>query len=464
MPDFSDSRRPWWKPRFPIKVLIVAVTLLLLYVAIRFPIASLVAGIGVGHCCAALTAYRLLGMRLATAVALTIAVSITFFAMVPGQEVQKVSELGQPNPFYNHGWPLTYLSRHAFAGRSEVNTCWSLTRKVESLSIPSLAVDAVACIALAIAFTCGIEIWQRRRRTGWRLSLAEVMAILTGIALVCIVIGYEKRAYDTEQLAIKELAALKTDPYCRYHRRGPTFLRELIGNWPLSYLDRVAYSEAVNEHPHFADQFSQILSLRPASLTSEDIAAISRLHHLQSLHLFGVWKVEESRLFPGEGCLCELPPMPGLKIFDSTEDLSPRELDWLSSCTSLTNLELADGESNADLLRLRPLKKLQSASFECSEPFSAETLQSIAQWTELRELHLEGKVGAAALAHLRTLPRLQVLGLHGYNCPIGDLEVSELQKFVQLKELRISKNVLADSSLEQLRKALPAAQVTRPLE
>jgi hypothetical protein len=465
-----EQSRPWWQPAFPLKIAIATVIFLMLYLLLWHP--WLLAGLGVSVAIVlailliAIAVHKWCRLRYATIGFAVVMAGIVLLANLPGQNVLKLKlqEDAYLYPYFEHGWPVAYLSRKLPYSRESPESCWQLTGGVESFSAGPLCLDLLmgACgVALA---TLGFDYWQRNRRTGWRLSLAEAFGLMTAIAGVCIWIGYEKRAFDAEQLAIQEIQAL-TEGHAqfKYHRRGPTFLHELMGDNTFRFLDRVAASESINDHPIFAGRFPYLTTLQRPSLGPEEIASISKLRRLKALDLFGTHEIKESAQHPGQSCLTDLPPMPSLQYFAATVELSEGELDWLAKCSSLAHIDLYRSENNADLARLKGLTNLQSATLPCSEPFAEETLEFISQWKNLRSLFLEGRVTGEGLAHLKHLKKLRVLGLSGYNCGISDLEISELEQMTQLEELRVSKDVLPDSSIQYLQKALPQTRFSRPL-
>jgi hypothetical protein len=247
--------------------------------------------------------------------------------------------------------------------------------------------------------------------------------------VACIWIGYEKRAFDAEEQALHEVeTSVGGTGMCTYHRRGPTFFREIAGDDLFRVFDRVAHSELVDVHPKYARHFRYLSQVQP---------------------------IEE---------IADLPPMPSLQFFASTRGLTDGELDWLASCPSLRHIELDYWMSNADLAKLKGLTQLRTASFHCREAFADETLEFISHWDNLRKLHLSGKVSSQGLAHLKRLKQLKVLGLSGYNCDIGDLEITELEKLSQLEELSVPRRELGDTGLQYLRKALPHTRVIEPVE
>jgi hypothetical protein len=469
MPLHPHQSRPWWQPAYPLKIAIATVVFLLIYLLVWHP--WLLAGLGVSAAIvlvfvlAAIAVHKWCRLRYATVGFAVAMLCIVLLANLPGQNVLRLKPFDDVdlNPYYEHGWPVAYLRREVPFSREPPKSCWQLATDVESFSAGPLCLDLLigACgIGLA---TFAFDYWQRHRRTGWRLSLAEGFALMTAIAGVCIWFGYEKRAFDAEQLAIQEIQALtKEHVRFQYHRRGPTFLRELMGDTLFRYLDRVAESWSINEHPVFAGRFPYLTSLQPQLLGPEEIASISKLRQLRALDLFGTHEIEKSRQHPGQSCLTDLPPMPSLQYFATTAELSGGDLDWLAKYSSLTNIALYRSESNADLARLQGLRNLQSASLNCSEPFSEETLEFISHWKDLQVLYLDGRVTADGLAHLKRLKKLRFLGLSGYNCGISELEISKLEQMSKLEELRISKDVLADSSIQYLQKALPKTRFSRP--
>lgn len=470
MYSLPEPSRPWWQPAFSLKVVIAAVSFLLYYLLIWHT--WLLVGLGISAAMgmavvlAAFAVHKWSRLSYATTGFAIVMACMVLLANLPGQNVLRLkpSEDSYLYPFFEHGWPVVYLSRNLPNSRGEPISCWYLTRDVESFSAGSLCLDLLmgACGVVLTVFV--FDRWQRHRRTGWRLSLAEVFVLMTAIAGVFIWFGYEKRAFDTEQLAIQEIQGI-AEGHARfdYHQRGPTFLRELVGDTPFHFLDRVAASEEINDHSDYAGRFPYLTILQRPSLGPEEITSISKLRRLRALDLFGSFKISGSVQHPGQGCLADLPPLPSLQYFAATVELSEGELDWLAKCSSLAHIGLYRSESNADLARLKGLTNLQTAELVCNEPFAGETLEFISHWENLRVLYLNGRVTAEGLAHLNRLKKLRVLGLSGYNCGISDLEISELEQMTQLEEIRISNDVLGDSGVQYLQKAIPKTRFSRPM-
>src|SRR5262249_55590252 len=86
-------------------------------------------------------------------------------------------------------------------------------------------------------------------------------------------------------------------------------------------------------------------------------------------------------------------------------------------------------------------------------------LAHLAGLTELRALYLEStRVGDAGVAHLRKLTRLERLALSGTR--VSDACLTHLTSLAALKAVDLSYTAVTPAGVDQLRRALPGAEVT----
>jgi Leucine-rich repeat (LRR) protein len=138
------------------------------------------------------------------------------------------------------------------------------------------------------------------------------------------------------------------------------------------------------------------------------------------------------------------------RLFLSGHQFTPQELEYLSTLTHLTRLDLSGSSiDDGGLRRLRPLAKLEDLALQRTA-VTDEGLVHLTSLTSLRRLDLDGcEMGDAGLRHLAELADLEVLQLS--NTRISDDGLVYVGRFGRLMGLALNGTRISDAGLVHLK-------------
>jgi hypothetical protein len=417
-------------------------------------------------------------LHFSTKVVIAVVVIGLIFANVPGQEVAYVDvpDAGgkygpdyYPYYRYEHGWPASYMARIDQFGIA--GNCWTLHDRVSEFHAFSLASDIAVAVLIVSASALIVEIWRRRRGSLSRFRLIELFGLMTVVAVFAGWLQYEIRQVREERSALREALAdlherfptsgygevdVENDQFLNYEHRGPTFVRELAGNYlPFARLDHVVCSDIVDANPRYADRFPYLLCISPHPPRSDEPweQAVAKLRNLETLGL----------LWTGMGNLSDHPPLRslrGINLYDS--GATERDLRWLGQCSNLEEVDLTDVIVTDEHLRLLlPLKKLKALSVGKagdSPELTDECFEIFAQFSQLENLWLFGEFHGEKVDQLLKLKRLNALGLMSPN--LNTSCVRKLKQFGHLDDLYVDGTNLSKEDVQALSRELPKCHVT----
>jgi hypothetical protein len=136
--------------------------------------------------------------------------------------------------------------------------------------------------------------------------------------------------------------------------------------------------------------------------------------------------------------------------------------DGLKSLADLTDLrELvlwwATGITDAGVAHLRRLPRLQILDISLSR-LTDEGVRSLAELPALEELHLEGKLTDKSLLYLSRASHLKSLRLSRGECEFGDEGLRHLEGLRDLRSVRLQNAKVSKEAEERLLKAIPGLE------
>ena len=220
---------------------------------------------------------------------------------------------------------------------------------------------------------------------------------------------------------------------------GTTWIRRLVGDQWLSWLDRVRGLRCDGAELKFAAQLTHVEVLGVyGSVTSEDVAYLTALSKLQALDLCmagfsrGADDDDYDDEPDGNGAVFhrigEIQTLRGLNLYGTS--VSNKDLSQISRLGQLEVLDLSDTDiSDRRISELLNLPKLRFLSL-AGTPITDAAIPAIAQLTRLEDLNLRGtEISAEGVLQLRSLVRLKALG---YPEVAPDVEKQIQQAFPQL--------------------------------
>lgn len=411
-------------------------------------------------------------LHFSTKVVIAVVVIGLIFANVPAREMTyvEIPDDGKYGPHYEpytryeHGWPSSYLTRNIWISWGLRSNSWGITQNVQSFSVSGIAIDSLVAAVVVTCAAAIFESWRRRRQSLWRFRLIELFGVLTTVAVAGGWYQWQSRIANLEAAALQEahLDYLKQYPDeskypfddVTYERGGPTFLRELLGDKPFTFQDRVVHADIIDSNPKFANQFPYLQCIRPGADGIETDAArsISKLRRLETLDVF----------MSGLGPLTEHPPLKslrGINLFDG--GVTERDLVWIGECTNLEQLEMSrvniGDEGLRHLIGLKKLKALSVGGGYGEPEFSDDCFESLACLDSLEELWLSGEFRGDKIESLLQLRRLKSLYLSSQNFSPANLK--RLEKFGHLKRLSVPASGISDPDIAKLQAAIPNCEV-----
>lgn len=410
-------------------------------------------------------------LHFSTKVVIAIVVIGLVLANVPAQEIVHVESV--PAKYgteyhayfqYVHGWPATYMNRPAQFGVA--GNCWMLNDRVSGFSLSVLVLDFAVSLLVVGASAALFEFWRRRRKSLIRFHLSELFGLITIVAVGAGWLQYKIRNSRDERLALREAAADLQTRYpgntlgddAVFEQGGPTFLRELVGDYdPLAAFDHLVSSPVVDECPKLASRFPRLKCFQPNSSEMDDIATqgIAKLRDLEALNL----------LFAGIGPLSSYRPLPRLRSINLCKAaVTKDDLLWLARCPRLEQIDLTDVEISDEMLRLLlPLKKLKSLSVgtdNSSEALTDHCFSTLQEFSELTDLWVIGDFQGHQVGRLACLKELGYLGLVSPNLD-GEC-IEQLKKLGHLGDIRLISTSLSADDVARLQVAIPNCRVSGP--
>jgi hypothetical protein len=396
------------------------------------------------------------------------------FVNVPGQEVTQLETDYIPTfeSKFEHGWPATYLKRGFYYFDNSLensNNCWLLARAVESFSAWNLTEN----MAVALAGTClgaaVFEFWRRRRKRVWQFTLADFFVGLAVLGVPFAWLGLQVQEYNKEQQALQQIrkavaatefiGGYEPSETIEYQHGAPTFLREIFGDGPFRFMDRVVHCDFVGSYcPEVAGQFLHLKYYSAYPIGPQAVASINRLKKLESLRLIGFPEPYSAAEWPGGAYFRGITPSPTLRYCDvSFATLTEEELKWLSRCRNLDHLSICTPSDRGlnPLRSLVHLKHVYLSSPADSPGFTDESLAILSRFPELEHLGIAGgHFSAAGIAQLKRNERLSFLRLTCRNIDAKQRRevIAGLAELPQVKHLSITLGSLDQESLDELAK------------
>ena len=424
MSEAVPTRRPWWKLHFSTKVVIAMVVL---------------------------------GLVLAN---------------VPGQQVMRVDVPNQmsnygphftPYAYYEHGWPVRYLSRWGIqtgASAPRWTSCWQVTEKVTDFSPFRMVLNFCICTLLVGLAATIFEVWRRRRQSLVRFRLSELFGVITLVAMGSGWVQYKIRLANDERVALREAAAnyRTRNPgntlteEVEYEHGGPTFLREFAPNHdPFILLDHVVSADVVDQNPRFTDRLPHLKCVTAGGFDEEGARAVATLQELEGLNSNMGGLGDLSRYSP-------LRRLRGINLYES--EVTERDVEWLGRCTNLEQIEMRGvnigDEGLRKLCSLKRLKALSVGGGYEGPKFTDGCFELLSQLDSLEELELSGNFQGRTVEALLRLKKLKYLRVSSPN--IGSATMKRLENFGHLTWLSISGNI-SDEDVSRLQAAIPKCEV-----
>ena len=344
-------------------------------------------------------------------------------------------------PQYEHGWPLTYITRQESVSLSQVSglevryseptvtKCWQfwgLTERDE-FHPAKVAGDILNGLMLSLAAGYLFEIWRRRHRSFFQIHLLDIGLGMTALAIILGWYVAARTAHEQEQALLSievdemtEHGLMRSDQIAgKWEKRGPTWLRLWVGDRYFEFLDRVVAAEGHGDEGR--RKLVALHELRKTSLAHRDLSEIAQLRQMPQLEELDL--ALRIRIEPGSEKLIRLPRMRNLRV------LIIRSVE--NSATGLDQMQ------NLRVLRMHD-------SF-----ISDETIHEISRLKNLRKLSLNYSYFAPKmLAQLRSLPALEALELD--NTTLRGEELAWLPEMRSLKTLSLQRSNASEGALDSI--------------
>jgi hypothetical protein len=431
--------------------------------------------------------------HVSTWIIIALLVAFVFLANFPARKekfLREASKFTYDFKVLEHGWPLTY--RTQLEAPFIQPNLWSLDASDSIWRVDLLLLDLVfaGITGWAIAY-----FWERRlrlRRSIWRFSLREALAMFAMAAIIAgwLANEFRYRRSIESQFRILENKGGRGD--VTFTPRVPEWLFRLVGTDNWSWFPLIDVSPGENAEPTFlymdgsyprGETVLKLIAEKPELFgmglicASQDpefvrdernrqVALISGSPRLMHLQLDG-WSTEVFK------AILRCDNLTTLDAEGSYEPMTAAELKGLSRCPRLTTLALPHGDMTDDALdELAALQQLEHLELsDCS--LSPEGWKKIAQLKHLQTLSLHDcNESDEDLALISLLPSLQRLALENsqvtdsglsalQNChnlwyfdlkgaDIGTAGLRNLQKLPRLWRLDINGTSISDDSLAAL--------------
>jgi hypothetical protein len=423
----------------------------------------------------------------ATCGAIIATVAVLFFANVPGQEVwhPNIHDDGKYGPhweactpYYEHGWPRTYLKRERFyqrltGGRWQWfdRSPWDFETSSEAVDQLAVVFNGLCAVIVAAIVIVGFQLWFGRRGAVWQFRLIDLFALVAVLCLGLAWYVWNRQEHEREIKLVRSLKpiseqvrglSIADEDMARswwYEMRpgGPTFLRRIVGDQPFQIFDRVVQCEFLSDAPQFAREFHHLRVFSTHSITTDLGKHLSEMKDVEAIdfcfaNLEAGNEDEASQLWDG---FPSLPQLRCINLHHSGSDASTR---WLARCPNLERITLTDGDISdigaANIAKLKRLKILEISGKELTD----EGCRLLSTLPELEELWLESQdAGDGAVNHLSQMRSMKKLTLYGLQ--ITDEGLRQLSQLRQLEELGVEKTNVTADGIRRIKAQLPKCQI-----
>ena len=386
---------------------------------------------------------------------------VLVFCNLPGQFVRHLQyEVG--HPFYvesgfEHGWPLTYLTRSvedpyesvrpAYVSvvfpvptPSTVRNCFEVWRDGDAFLPWSLVSNL--CVLLLISMGSGVafEAWRRNRNRLWHLHLKDLFAATLLASLVMAWYVHRQRQHAVEEAIFSQPSGA---PSLQENQTGgPTWLRLCLGDDSFQFLD-CPFEVAISEGENWS-QLEKLTAVRHvegrARATTEQLAHLAKMPRLEALTL------EEELGIPPDTIVAELPPLPNLRgLYLSQPACRCRRIDRLAS---LEAVRIGEGSVDEQVLReLSVLPNLRQVALDGL--FESADLSFLPSRQFLSGLEFyNGDISGAALKDIGKCSRLKDLSF--YMCRVDGSGIRHLAGLVNLETLNLEYTDVTSADLAEL--------------
>jgi len=375
---------------------------------------------------------------------------------------------------YEHGWPVTYMSREPMmlSGPRYVRlSLWQLFKGVEQFSVAALLADVATALAALFAGSLLFEAWRRRRTRLLQFSLSELVVFVSLVALVCSILAMYRSRHHGELDALQSIAKTETEGVewgIPVHERaawqlgGPSWLREIVGGRPFHIFDRVVGIYVTgNELEHAVKLRNLKVICIFGSVSNRQLRLLEQCRQLEALDMhFARVEHEGPELIDENGYVIEpcfqlplLPNLRGINLYDTAF-----RGEGLENLRSVENLDLSDDYIDDEgLSAIGGLPHLRVLSLAGTEVTNAG-LRHLSSLGQLQELWLGfTSIGDEGVGHLAGLRELRSLDLYGVE--ITDAAIPVLKQLAELQYLNLHNTSVTEDGIDELRKALPNCRV-----
>lgn len=262
-------------------------------------------------------------------------------ANIPGQYVLDLNftdgQYGPDFEFYvhcEHGWPFTFLRREAVMLNVPPGwrfSPWRLTEGVEQFNPPSVIANLFVGAAVVLVGGLLFEIWRRRRRRLLQFGLRELLILVTVVSVGAAAFTAQRSQHRKEQAVLRAIDETPSQKHfdwgvsqiadrTEWRERGPTWLRQLVGDPRVTVFDRVIRIYANGEELKHVVELSHLKVLCiPCPITKGQLRLLEHLPQLEALNMRFVYPVDADGV-SGEGdfSLPKLPNLRGLNLYDAS--------------------------------------------------------------------------------------------------------------------------------------------------
>jgi hypothetical protein len=388
--------------------------------------------------------------HLSTGVSLIPVLAVLFLVNFPGWRVARVDfmlygafEAGV-RPDYEHGWPLTYLSRR-IAEIKEVGgkyvevdySPWDLPDGIIDSNWRALAGDLIIGAGVLLLTGVIIEARRRRRRSCIQFHLWELFVFVALVAIGLSFYAVRRREYFEECRIFRRLhpndATLDWTPNGHgWLLEGPDWLMPVLGKDRYNELfKRLVAIDLREENSEDVVNLRHLVLVRLLDPSSDHLALLPQIPKLQAVQVLYLSDPDATIV---------LPPLPRLRALNVWHPTGSMDDPW----------------SRCKITGLAGLESLESFNVQDRE-FGGADVAELGGLTHLRFVDLTlSKITAASVRHLEKATGLDWLTLA--QTPIGDDALAVIGRMKVLTYLDVSETRVTDAGLESL-KSLTDLQV-----
>lgn len=281
----------------------------------------------------------------------------------------------QTEAVYQHGFPFTYLWRSTPEQLTvgSVSAVWSVRKHVTRFEPLHLAANLIiGLIVVWLTFFLCTKLLKSKKCL-LQISAMELLLIV-GVLASCAGVYSHARTIHLHELSIVQKIGASDARDIVWKRRGPSWLRQIVGDTLFRAFDRVVAVRIEGNQLEHATALREVKVVWINDYVSDSqLRALTELPHLEALDLSFVILVEEAEVVDEHGVVLEqyltLPQMPKLRGLNLHG--TAFRGDGLAKLRSIEVLDLTDtdidDESIDALLSLSNLKRLLISETDVSD-------------------------------------------------------------------------------------------------